>query len=238
MDVTISVRSNHNPTVNQSRVCQPESLTARLTGVRQTMNKTKEPTDCSRGPQQQNSQHIVQQKPRAGNKDSELPLPRDPELVDELGRELDTTRLRDENLGIREGEVVSGTLEARNAGISWRFLEEKLNFIEPGSSYHGEFIGRVIGPCGYFFGLGLIAWRPAFGTPQEWIRFAKVSHRPFQSLQLPRKIDSKLGIKAGDMIEFVAKVTVYKDYVEFQIPTTRLKLLQYKSPEEVQTHAS
>ena len=98
MDATISVRSNHNPTVNQSRVCQQsESLTARLTGVRPTMNKTKEPTDISRGPQQQNSNTLIQQKPRAGNKDSELAIPRGPELVHELGRELDTTPLRVNN---------------------------------------------------------------------------------------------------------------------------------------------
>jgi hypothetical protein len=79
---------------------------------------------------------MLEQKQRVGNKDSELHVPRGPVLVDELERELNTTRLRDENLGIREGETVRGTLDASNAGIHWRFFDEDVKFIEPGSSYH------------------------------------------------------------------------------------------------------
>jgi hypothetical protein len=160
------------------------------------------------------------------------------DLVDALGSELNTTRLRDEVLGIRQGEAVSGTLYGRNSGTDWRFLEENLNFIEPGSSYHGEFIARVVINSVYSDDLALIAWRPVFGKRQEYIRFAKSSRRTFEPIQLPGDIGSKLGIKAGDLVEFVARVTVYKDSVEFQIPITRLKLLQHKNPEEVQSRAS
>lgn len=147
------------------------------------------------------------------------------ELVGELGRELEMTRLRDENLCIRPGETVSGTLAARNAGIHWRFLDKGVNFIEQGSSYHGEFIARVVKPSVYSVDLALIGWRPAFGKPQDYVRFAQFSRRTMEPIQLPYDMRSKLGLKLEDMVEFVARVTVYNDFVEFQIPIARLKLL-------------
>jgi hypothetical protein len=194
------------------------------------MNKRKEPTDSSRGPQDQNNNPSIQQKPTAGNKHSELPVPTSSALVGELESELNTTMLRDANLGIRPGETVSGTLHARNAGAHWRFLDEDFNFIEPGSSYHGEFIARAVNISGEVAYLALIAWRPVFGKRQEYARFARFSRRSFEAIRLWDAMVPKLGLKVGGLVEFVAKVTVYKDFVNFQIPTTRLKLLQPKSP--------
>ena len=55
MVAAISIRARHNQTVNQAKIYQQlESLTARVTGVRQTMNKIEESTDVSRGPQHLN----------------------------------------------------------------------------------------------------------------------------------------------------------------------------------------
>jgi len=170
----------------------------------------------------------ISEKPRVGNKDSELGIPRCSTLVDELESDLNQTRLRDGALGIRPGETVSGTLHARNAGVHWRFLDEDVNFIEPGSSYHGEFIARVVKPSVCSVDLALIGWRPAFGKPQEYVRFAQFSRKTMEPIQLPYDMRSKLGLKVEDMVEFVARVTVYNDFVEFQIPIARLKPLHNK----------
>jgi hypothetical protein len=194
------------------------------------MNKTKEPTDVSRRPQDQNTNMYLQQKPRAGNKDSELAIPTSSALVDKLRSELDTTRLRDESLGIMPGATVSGTLDERGSGTHWKFLDEGVSFVEPGSSYHGEFIARAVNISGEVAYLALIAWRPVFGKRQEYARFARFSRRSFEAIRLWDAMVPKLGVKVGGLVEFVAKVTVYKDSVNFQIPTTRLKLLQPKSP--------
>jgi hypothetical protein len=202
------------------------------------MSKIEEPTDSSRGPQEVNNSSILKQKPGGGSKDSELAIIRGSELLDELESELNKTRLRDEGLGIRPGATVRGTLEARNAGIHWGFLEERLNFIEPGSSYHGEFVGRIGNIRGDVANLAVIAWRPVFGEPQEYTRFAEFTRKSFNSIRLWNPIIPKLGVKVGDLVEFVAKVTVYVNSVDFQIPIIRLKLLQPMGPEEVQGHAS
>jgi hypothetical protein len=183
-------------------------------------------------------QSNIWEKPRVGNKDSELAIPTGSALIDELGNGLNTTRLRDDALGIRPGETLSGTLYGRNSGTHWRFLDEDSNFIEPGSSYHGEFIARVGFIWAIKADLALIAWRPVFGSRREYVRFARFNRRPFEPIQLFYPNESKLGLKMGNLVEFVAKVTVYIDSVDFQIPTTRLKLVQPKGSEEVQSHAS
>jgi hypothetical protein len=70
------------------------------------------------------------------------------DLVKELGSELNTITLRDKALGTKEGEIIHGVSLGAKASPR-RFLEGHLNFIEIGSSHHGEIIARVIRPQGY-----------------------------------------------------------------------------------------
>jgi len=159
-------------------------------------------------------------------------------LVDELGTELRTTLLRDKTLGIKESGILWGVSWGPGHAMQWRFLEEGLNYIEVGSVYHGEFIARVAEIYTCVTCLALIAWRPAFGKSQEYIRFARLSRKPFKPIQLQSGIGPYLGMKLGDLVEFVAKITFCLGDVKFEIPITRLKVLQYKSQEEVERRAS
>jgi hypothetical protein len=162
------------------------------------------------------------------------PLNSKGDLKDVLGSELNTITLRDKALGIKEGEIIHGVSWAKAS--QWRFLEENLNFIEDGSSYHGEFIARVEVDyqTAYF---APIAWRPAFGKSQEFIRLAKLSHKPLGPIRLDNQISSYFDIKTGDLVEFVAKVSFEMNGVTLKIPIASVKLLQHKTQEEVGSSA-
>ena len=152
-----------------------------------------------------------------------------------LGSELNTISLRDKALGIKEGEIIHGVSWAKAS--QWRFLEENLNFIEEASSYHGEFIARVEVDyhAAYFV---LIAWRPVFGKSQDYMRLAKLSHKPLGPIRLDNKISSYVDIKSGDLVEFVAKVSFEMNGVTLRIPIASLKLRQYKTQEEFESRAN
>ena len=155
------------------------------------------------------------------------PLKTNGDIIDGLGSELYTITLRDKALGIKEGEIIRGVSWGTQAS-QWRFLEENLNFIEMGSSYHSEFVARVeVDYCTNYF--ALIAWRPAFGKSRDYVRLAKLNHRPVPRIRLDDKLGNHSGVKSRDLIEFVSRVTFEMGQVSFKIPIASLKLLQHET---------
>jgi hypothetical protein len=151
-------------------------------------------------------------------------------------KELNTITLADIALGIKEGEIIRGV--SWGAKVSrWRFFEENLNSIEAGSPYHGGFVARVEVDY-YLTYFVLIAWRPAFGKSQDYVRLAKLSHRPPAPIRVDNKVANYFGMKTGDLVEFVARVTFEMDQVSFKIPIASLKLHQHETQGEVEGRAS
>jgi hypothetical protein len=157
-------------------------------------------------------------------------------VMAEIKSELHTITLRDKALGIKEGELIDGVSLGTQAS-QWRFLEENLNFIEVGSSYHSEFIARVEVDYNVTY-FALIAWRPAFGKSQDYLRLAKLRHRPLEPIRLDNKVGNYFGFTTADLVEFVSRVTFEIGQVSFKIPIASIKVLRCKTQEEVGSSAT
>ena len=132
-------------------------------------------------------------------------------LIGEMIRKESQNTIRDEILEINNNAPIIGDVPfSKETPFIWAFLDPGANYLEPGTRYYGDFIGRVLGYADCDIQLGLLAWRP-IGSQSDYQRIAKLATAPLPNINLTARsgtLDSSL-FKQGDLVHFSARVKLW-----------------------------
>jgi hypothetical protein len=133
-------------------------------------------------------------------------------LIGEMLRKESEDKIRDEFLEINNNASIIGDVPlTKETPFIWVFLDPGANYLEPGTHYYGDFIGRVLDWADGDIKLGLLAWRPT-GSQRDYQRIAKLAKAPLPNIKLTNTGGGTLDcglFKRGDLVHCSARVTLW-----------------------------
>jgi hypothetical protein len=152
-------------------------------------------------------------------------------LVGEMLRKESENRLRDKVFDINNNALIHGDVDLDKAmPFIWAFSDPGANYLEPGTHYYADFIGRVLDRPDRGNELALLAWRPS-GSQDDYQRIAKLATVPIPRLKLVGNRGGTLDynrFRPGDRLRCSARVTLSYNsvFVHFQIEPNGLQELR------------